>query len=84
MQFKVYSKTKYELEKSLLISKIENKGSTENSDYIQLNPMSADGAYCEINDRIYLYPETAERLLDTLGCNVEIETDPLVLKISTK
>ena len=71
-------------EKYLLISKVENKGSAANSDYIQLNPMSADGAYCEINDRIYLYPETAERLLDTLGCNVEIETDPLVLKISTK
>lgn len=71
-------------EKRLLISKVENKGSTSNSDYIQLNPMSADGAYCEINDRIYLYQETAKRLMEALGCNAEIETDPLILKISTK
>ena len=71
-------------EKRLLISKLENKGSTSNSDYIQLNPMSADGAYCEINDRIYLYQETAKRLMEALGCNAEIETDPLILKISTK
>lgn len=68
--------------KSLLITKVSNKDSTINNDYIQLNPMSADGAYLMINDRTYLYQETANRLFRALGCNIEIEKEPLVVKIS--
>ena len=39
---------------------------------IYLNPMASGGAYYMINDRTYLHQETGKRLLEALGCTVEI------------
>ena len=68
--------------KSILVCKVENKDSISNTDYVQLNPMSADGAYCMINDRTYLNQQTGQRLLETLGCKVEINLEQQTLRIS--
>ena len=67
--------------KQVLICRVENINSVDNADYIQLHPMSADGAYCVLNDRIYLYEETGKRLFEALGCEVGIET---TIKICNK
>ena len=71
-------------EKNILISRIENKDSKNNSDYIQLNPMSGSGAYCIINDRTYLYQETGKRLFEALECKVEINSNEQIVKIYNK
>lgn len=65
------------------ICKVENKDSINNADYIQLHPMSADGSYCMINDRTYLYPQTGQRLLEALGCTVEMDMENNILKINS-
>lgn len=70
--------------KSILICKVENKDSINNADYIQLNPMSADGTYRMINDRTYLYQQTGQRLLEALGCTVDIDLEQQILRISSK
>lgn len=67
--------------KNILICNTENINSTNNADYIQLNPMSADGAYCMINDKTYLYQETAERLFEELGLTMDINIDMNIVKI---
>ena len=72
----------YPDEKSLLVCKVQNINSTNNDDYIQLNPWAADGAFEMINDRTYLYRDTAERLLKALGCSVEIDEENHVVRIS--
>ena len=64
------------------ICKVENKDSINNTDYIQLNPMSADGSYRMINDRTYLHQQTEQRLFEALGCKVEIDLEQFVLNIS--
>ena len=49
--------------------------------YIPLNAMSGSGSYKVINDRTYLYQDTAKRLLEALGCKVEVESDTHTVKI---
>lgn len=52
--------------------------------YIYLNPMGMSGAFEMINDRTYLYRDTAERLLKALGCSVEIDEENHVVRISNE
>lgn len=54
----------------------------ETNQYIYLNPMGMSGAFEMINDRTYLYRDTAERLLKALGCSVEIDEENHVVRIS--
>ena len=68
-------------QKSILVCKVEDKDSISNTDYIQLNPMSADGEYRIINGRTYLYQQTGQRLLEALGCRVEIDLAQRILRI---
>ena len=68
--------------KNIMICKIKNKGSIYNKDYIQLNSMSADGAYRIINDKIYLYQESGQRLLEALGCKVEVDFEQKKMSIT--
>lgn len=68
--------------KSIYISKLESIDSKRDLDYIQLHPMSAGGFYCMINDRTYLYQETAKRLFEALGCKVEIDPNTHTMRIS--
>lgn len=49
--------------------------------YIYLTNMSFGGLYFIINDRTYLYSDTAEHLFKSLGCRVEIETDTKTVRI---
>ena len=70
--------------KNILISEAKNQNSIYNSDYISLNPMSAEGSYCMINDRTYLKQQTGQYLLKALGCDLEINIEEKTLKITTK
>jgi len=67
---------------AILVCKVTNINSTNNADYIQLHQMSADGTYCSINGRIYLYQQTGQRLFEALGCKAEIDLNQGILKIS--
>lgn len=72
----------YPQQKSILVCKLENINSTNNLDYIQLNPMSGSGSYEMINDRTYLHQETGKRLFEALGCKVEFDLKNQVVNIS--
>lgn len=63
------------------ICEFENEDSINNADYIQLNPMSADGSYCTIDNITYLTQDTGQRLFEALGCTVEIDLEQRILKI---
>lgn len=49
--------------------------------YIQLNPTGYEGAFTFVNDRIYLWRDTAERLLEYMSVDIEVnyETKTLVV-----
>ena len=68
--------------KSILICKVENKGSIYNSEYIQLNPWAADGTYFIIDDKTYINQQTAEYLFKYLGCRLEVDIENSTIKIT--
>ena len=69
-------------QKYILISEVANLSSRmTNDDFIQLNPMSADGDFVRLNDKVYLYRETGQRLFEALGCRVEIDMEQRVVRI---
>lgn len=70
--------------KNILISEVKNQNSIYNSDYIRLNPMSADGSYYVIDDITYLSQQTGQYLLEALGCDIAIDAEQKILKITTK
>ena len=49
--------------------------------HLYLTAMSTGGGFCIINDRIYLYEQTGERLLEALGCKVEIDSNMRIVEI---
>ena len=66
----------------IMICEVEHINSILNSDYIQLNPMSADGVYYTINNRKYLYQMTGQRLLEALGCEVIIDFEQQIIRVN--
>lgn len=67
--------------KSIMICEVDKESSTKNKDYVQLNPMAANGVYTMIEDRTYLNQETGKRLFEALGCTVEFELDTKTVSI---
>lgn len=59
--------------KEIYITTQEKKGSLAAMDYILLNPMGPNGLVTIINDRTYLYQNTAKQLMDYFRYNVEID-----------
>lgn len=62
-------------DKYFYVKNIKAGDSKSLKDYIQLNPMGAEGGYKMIDDRIYLYPDTMRRLLNYFGYDLEIKTE---------
>ena len=69
-------------EKQIFICITDNLGSINNADYIQLNPMAANGLYRIIDDEIYLGPQSAELLFKALGYKVGFDEERTVMIIS--
>jgi len=65
----------------VLISNVQHINSTANNDFIQLNPMSADGSFKIIDGRTYLTQDTSQRLFEALGNRVNIDLESRSLRV---
>lgn len=70
--------------KSLLVCRRENIDSIYNDDYIQLNPMSADGAFRIVDGKTYIYISTFSRLFSALGCTVKLDEENKLIEITER
>lgn len=57
---------------------------SQTGELIQLNSMGSAGGYLEVNDRIYLFIDTGEYLLQGLGCQYVIDKEAKTIWITTE
>ena len=73
--FKASSNSHFPEKASILISTVENRNSRLNVNYIQLHPMGAAEFSRVIDNEVYLYQQTGQRLFEALGYNVVIDVE---------
>jgi len=79
--FRAPGSARYNRYTRIFISTVENYGSIRNLDYIQLNPMAADGTFRIINGNVYVWQLTGERLLDAFGYELIIDAELIRMSV---